>query len=375
MKNSAKILFSGDFVYSNELSDKNFEISKEFQKVIDEHQIFCCNLEGPIINSEFKKIKKVGPNIHNNQLATKKINECGGNLFCLANNHIFDYGKEGLENTLNFLNKEKIKYIGAGLNKKQIYTPYSTVINGIKITFINIAENGFGASIEKEYGYLYAFDKELPNIIRNAKEKSDFVFIISHMGAEHWKIPLLEVRTFYKELIEIGADCIIAHHPHVPQGWEEYKGVPIFYSLGNFIFDKGKGIQNPKSFVVSICLEKDKKIQYSIISTKFENYILKIDNTEYTELADILKDNKKYENLLKQYIFDAYSSYKNKYYKVVSYDKGNLKEFLKGFIKRNFLRKKFSDLWLYHNLNIETHYWICKRVTRLIIEENMEKER
>lgn len=375
MMNSAKLLFTGDFVYSNDLPIQNFEISEEFSKIIKQNNIFCCNLEGAIITDTCKKIKKIGPNIYNSISAVKKIKESGANLFCLANNHIFDYGKEGLENTLNVLEAEEIKYIGAGLSREQIYNPYYVEINGIKIAFINMAENGFGASIQKKYGYAYAFDKDIPNIIKKAKEESDFVVIISHMGAEHWEIPLLEVREFYKKLVEYGADCIIAHHPHVPQGWEEYKERPIFYSLGNFIFDKGKGIQNPNAYVVSICLEKNKKVQYSIIPTKFENYILQLDNSNYNELANILKNDIEYERLFNKNILDAYEAYKNKYYKVVSYDKGNIKERVKGFIKRNIMRRRFSDIWLYHNLNIETHYWICKRATRLIIEEKMEKNK
>ncbi len=374
MENKVNLLFAGDFVYSNNLQDKDFKVDEEYKKIIKEHDIFCCNLEGPIINNDYKKIKKIGPNINNNNLAVKKINDLGCNLFCLANNHIFDYGKEGIKNTIDFLEKKKIKYIGAGLTKEQVYLPYIVDINKLKLCFINIAENGFGACIGKEYGYSYAFDKNIKKTIKEYRKNVDFLIIISHMGAEHWDIPLPEVRNFYKELIDCGVDVIIAHHPHVPQGWEEYKGKTIFYSLGNFIFDKGKGIQNPKSYVVSLNLEENKKIEYKIIPTIFDNYTLKIDNTDYKKLASLIENEELYNKLLDEKIMQAYENYKKSYYKVVSHDTGSIKEKIKGFIKRNILRSKFRDDWLYHNINIETHLWICKRATRYVVERNLEEK-
>lgn len=372
---STKILFAGDFVYSNNIKDRDFEISNKYKKIIDEHDIFCCNLEGPIVDKNCKKIKKIGPNINNEKLAVQKIIDNGCNLLCLSNNHIFDYGVEGIRQTIDFLNKKKINYIGAGLSKEDIYRPLILNVKDLKIGFINIAENGFGASIDKEYGYCYAFDKKIKATIKRIKESVDFIIIISHMGAEHWDFPLPEVREFYKELIDFGVDVVIAHHPHIPQGWEEYKGKVIFYSLGNFIFDKGLGIQNPKSFSVSLELEKSKKIRYNIISTFFNNYNLEVYNTNYMQLYDILNNDLLYNRLLNEKIKQSYDNYKKSYYKVVSHDTGNIKEKLKGFIKRNILRRKFQDIWLYHNLNIETHFWICKRVSRCIVERSLEEKK
>ena len=370
---SAKLLFAGDFVFSNDISIKSFEFDKKIKEMISEHDIFCCNLEGPIINENCKKIKKIGPNINNNKDAVLKLKQSGCNLLCLANNHIFDYGYNGLKETCEFLKRENIPYLGAGLKKDDIYSLYDIEINGVKISFLNICENGFGASIDLEYGYAYAFDNKVKNLIIKAKENADYLIVISHMGAEHWDFPLPEVRKFYKEIIDLGADIVIAHHPHIPQGWEEYKNKPIFYSLGNFIFDKGKGIQNPSSYFVSIILEKNEKIKYKIVPFIFDNYTLKKDIKNYDNLCDVLHNDALYNTLMETAINKAYEYYKKCYYKVVSYDRGSLKDRLKGYIKRVILRRKFQDIWLYHNLNIETHLWICKRATRKIIENNMEE--
>ena len=250
---------------------------------------------------------------------------------------------------------------------------YNIQTNGLKISFLNICENGFGAAIDLEYGYAYAFDNKIRDLVIKAKQNTDFLIVVSHMGAEHWNFPLPEVRNFYSEIIDWGADIVIAHHPHVPQGWEEYKQKPIFYSLGNFIFDKGKGIQNPNSYLVSIILDTSKKITYKIIPVVFDNYVLKTDMKDYEMLCDILSDDKTYNVLLEDSIKKSYEYYKKLYYKVVSYDRGNIKERLKSIIKRVIFRQYFQDIWLYHNLNIETHLWICRRATRKIIENRGEK--
>lgn len=370
---SAKLLFAGDFVFSNNIREKNFDVDNKVYNLINSYDIFCCNLEGPIVNNNVKKIKKVGPNIYNDRTAVLKLNKLGCNLFCLANNHIFDYGYSGLKETCDFLKKENISYLGAGLKKDDVYNLYNIEVNGLKLSFLNIAENGFGSSIDLEYGYAYAFDKKIHSLISKAKKESDFLIVISHMGAEHWEFPLPEVREFYMNLVDEGADIVIAHHPHIPQGWEEYKGKPIFYSLGNFIFDKGKGIQNPNSYFVSITLSDENKIDYKIIPFVFENYVLKLDDRDYMNLYDILQDNQLYTKLVDNAIRKSYKYYQNLYYKVVSYDRGSLKEKAKGFIKRTLFRRRFQDIWLYHNLNIETHLWICKRATRKIIEKQMEE--
>lgn len=369
---SLKILFAGDFVYSNNNEKREYNLSKEYKDLIKQHDIFCCNLEGPV-SCTGEKVEKVGPNIKNDKHAVKKIIQAGCNLFCLANNHIFDYGKKGIEETVTFLNEQKIDYIGAGINREQVYHPYIVQVDDIKLGIINVAENGFGAAIGIEYGYAYIFNSNIRKIIEEYKQKTDYLIIVSHMGAEHWEIPLPEVRQTYRNFIDLGVDIVIGHHPHVPQGWEKYHKGMIFYSLGNLIFDKGKGPLCPESFSVSLELEKNKKYNYKIIPTVFVDDCLKINNHDYSNLMNIIIDEKQYNKLVDDKIMWAYNQYKTSYFKVVSYDKGNFKEKIKGFIKRNIYKRKFSDKWLYHNLNIETHLWICRRATRLLMEKKWEE--
>ena len=216
-----KILFTGDVVITKETNDSSI-ISDSLKEVWNEQDIVCCNLEGPVINQNMNVQKKVGPNIFNLEDNVKKIIDSGCNLFCLANNHIYDYGLEGIKNTIKICKKYNTDFIGAGTNLEDIYKVYRKQMNGINIAIINIAENGFGAAVDCEYGYLYMFDKKVFEMIKKLHSEVDYIITICHAGAENWKVPLPEIREFYKMLIDIGVDVVIGHHPHVPQGIEEY---------------------------------------------------------------------------------------------------------------------------------------------------------
>ena len=91
---------------------------------------------------------------------------------------------------------------------------------------------------------------------------------------------------------------------------------------------------------------------------------------EYKDLSEILKNDEEYKNLIDKLTLQCYKYYQNCYYKVTVSDRGSLKERIKGLIKKYIFHYKFQDIWLYHNISIETHLWICKRATRLILKKN-----
>lgn len=368
-----KIFFTGDYIISNP-TKKDF-FSKEVKEIIAKHDIVCCNFEGPIVNKNMKKKIKIGPNISNNVEDTKYLIQNKFNLFCLANNHIFDYGKDGIENTIKFFDKNNITCIGAGIKNYEMYSTYKKNLQGINIEIINVAENGFGAAVEEEYGYAYMFNDRVKSLIAKSKQENNYTVIICHAGAEHWDIPLPELRKTYKYFIDLGANLIIAHHPHVSQGWEEYKNGVIFYSLGNFMFNKGDGFENNKTFTVSISIKDNKEFVYKVIPMIIKNDVMYINDDEsyLKELynkVDLLKDDNKYIDVLNSNTLQYYEKvYKKLYYKVAGIYKGGLKEKAKQLIKKYILREKFQDKVLYHNLNIETHYWIARRASRLIMKQ------
>lgn len=165
---------------------------------------------------------------------------------CLANNHIMDYGDTGLNDTISALKANGINYTGAGNNIGEASKPVYLNIKDRKIAILNYMDNttftGFSASemaaaTSSSAGYAPADPNLIKKDIDEAKNNSDMVIVVFHYGNEYSTQPNSYQVTLSHECIDDGADMVIGSHPHVIQTIETYNGKPIFYSLGNFVFD------------------------------------------------------------------------------------------------------------------------------------------
>jgi poly-gamma-glutamate synthesis protein (capsule biosynthesis protein) len=155
---------------------------------------------------------------------------------CLANNHVLDYGVAGLRDTLRVLAGARIHTVGAGLTDAQALAPLSLRVNGQRIHIVNISE---GEDLTASTGGpgVYGWDIPLAEAqTRALKKLGGVVIVIAHCGLEYVPFPPPYVVDAFRALADAGADCVIGHHPHVPQGIEWWSGRPIIYSLGNFAF-------------------------------------------------------------------------------------------------------------------------------------------
>ncbi|WP_296889359.1 CapA family protein [uncultured Methanobrevibacter sp.] len=167
----------------------------------------------------------------------------------LANNHVCDYGIDGMRDTINNLNSAGVNTLGAGENETDAHKPVTQVINGRNITILNYMDSNNFA--EYDYSVLpyangsspgySAYNSEVAQRqISDARGNgSDFVIVSMHYGNEYSMSPNKDQEKISHELIDYGADVVVGAHPHVPQGIEMYHGKPICYSLGNFMFDLG----------------------------------------------------------------------------------------------------------------------------------------
>lgn len=155
---------------------------------------------------------------------------------CLANNHTLDFSAEGLAETIRILKQAGIQTVGAGLNKAEVEATLTVKVKGVNVGIINCAEGEQCRSLDGGPG---AHGLELHAVrerIREVKEVGSVVIVIYHGGREHVPVPPEYVVRDLRAIAGMGADAIIAHHPHVPQAIEVFNGVPIVYSLGNFVF-------------------------------------------------------------------------------------------------------------------------------------------
>lgn len=163
----------------------------------------------------------------------------------LANNHVFDYGTQGMRDTLSNLKKANITAFGAGNSEAEAHKPVVEEINGRKITILNYMDSNNFAEYSQDVmpiskgskpGYSAYSSADAQKQIADHND-SDFIIAYMHYGNEYSTSPNKDQINISHQLIDYGADVVIGCHPHVPQGIEMYKGKPIFYSLGNFMFD------------------------------------------------------------------------------------------------------------------------------------------
>lgn len=170
------------------------------------------------------------------------LNELGVDLVTLANNHVYDFGKQALLDTFDTLEEAGIPYFGAGRNLQEAMKPVYMELQGKTIAFVAASRaekyKMTPQATEEEPGILRCYDTALfLQEIQEAKEKADFVIAYVHWGTEH-SFELEDVQlTTGKEYLDAGADVVIGAHSHCLQGMEYYDGKPIIYSLGNFWFD------------------------------------------------------------------------------------------------------------------------------------------
>jgi len=185
------------------------------------------------------------------------------NAYSLANNHSLDYGVEGAEDVINYLDQNEVASFGFGTSS---FNVHSFALNGIKFSIVGFVKNGrWDRGIHGQTGPDTYDTNEIVSEIKRLKNSNDHVLVFPHWGTELVDSPSPEDCKNAKLFIEAGASAIIGHHPHIIQGIEEYAGSLIAYSLGSFIYIPesevgylSKGNQNRNySICLSIEFSKD----------------------------------------------------------------------------------------------------------------------
>lgn len=170
------------------------------------------------------------------------LQEMGVDLVSLANNHVYDYGKQSILDTFTTLENAEIQYVGAGRNLDRAMEPVYYELDGKKVAFVAASRaekyKMTPQATDSKPGILRCYDTKLfLESIKEADRNADFVIAIVHWGTEYsYDLEKVQLSTG-KEYLEAGADVIIGGHSHCLQGMEYYNGKPIFYSLGNYWFN------------------------------------------------------------------------------------------------------------------------------------------
>ena len=243
MKNETSLVFTGDIGFDRFMYGKwNDEelISDEVLKFMHSADHVVANVEGPVApveqNTTTDGAKQLLHTI--DPEAVKVLNNCHADIWNICNNHIMDEGEYGIKSTLEIARENGVQTIGAGMN---IFEARKPVIldeaGGIGLFGVGYQRACRKADENKAGCYSWSDLDEIRNTINEIKKTCRWCVVVAHAGEEFTPLPSPYTRERYHLYLEMGADIVVAHHPHVPMNYETVGDKVIFYSLGNFIFD------------------------------------------------------------------------------------------------------------------------------------------
>lgn len=249
------ILFTGDVLLARDIERKMEREGSRYpfhriQDVLLQYQEVIVNFESAIPEKHIPT-----PNFTTTFSTSKEhvlnLKEYGVTGATLANNHAYDYGSQGYENTYEVLMSLDIDVAGHPQKVSEEKVLYKN-IDGSIFAIIPLHIIGTDDLTETQ------------SVLNRVNEKSDFQIVSIHWGDEYKEKPNHIQRNVAHRLIDSGVDMIIGHHPHVVQSVEVYRHAPIFYSLGNFIFDQYEHKDTQEGLMVAVGAERD-MLTYDLI--------------------------------------------------------------------------------------------------------------
>jgi len=229
-----KFLFFGDLMLDRHVGEKIKEKGLDYvfknlenSGIFNNHDLIGANLEGAVTNKGAHYPPNMSYDFAFSPELIKELKKYNFNFFNIANNHLSDQGEKGIEETNS--NLFELGYNFSGCRDAKVGDCSSTIvdINNKKVAFVGFSQ--VYANLDQE---------KIKSIINNLKDISDIIIVNIHWGLEYDHKFNKKQQQLGRILVDNGADIVIGHHPHVVQGMEIYNGKPIFYSLGNFVFDQ-----------------------------------------------------------------------------------------------------------------------------------------
>lgn len=200
-----------------------------------ENDFVIANLECPATQSS-RRITKTGPNIRALTGDIRVLKNCGIFNLSMANNHILDYGAEGVLETLDICGAHSINTVGAGRTKEEANKPLIVKIRDYKVAIVAFAEEEFNLATEKHPGAAHFDPYESLDSIANLKKEVDRIVVLYHGGIEYYKYPSPELQKKCRAMVTAGADLVLCQHSHCIGTIELFQNRNIVYGQGNTCF-------------------------------------------------------------------------------------------------------------------------------------------
>lgn len=240
-KNKTSIVFTGDIGFDRYMDRRWEDDGLLSRPVLDffhsaDHTV--ANVEGALIDAVDDGSR--GVFFHSmNPEATRVLKNIHADIWSIGNNHTMDAGREGVISTRKIAADLGCRTIGAGLNETEASQPvYLDEAGGIGMFCVSYMNECIPATATEPGTFRWDDLDAIKRRIDEIKARCRWCIVVSHGGEEFTSLPIPYTRDRYLKFLELGADVVVGHHPHVPENYELFdNGKAIFYSLGNFIFD------------------------------------------------------------------------------------------------------------------------------------------
>ncbi len=258
----AEVMIAGDWApirkFTSPIENDPISVYGNLYPLLTAADLSIVNLEAPL-SDRGQPVWKSGAVFKGEKRHVKGLTCVPFDVVTLANNHMFDFGPTAFQETLETLDDNDIKHLGAGNNLAEAQKPLIVTVNDLRIAMVNFSEGEDLTGAEKGKPGVMGWDLNLMEAtIKELKGTVDVIIVISHCGIEYIPFPPPYVTSAFKRMADAGADLVVGHHPHVPQGISVHNGVPLCYSLGNFVFFQDTRLVHRKQgYMVKAILEKD----------------------------------------------------------------------------------------------------------------------
>ncbi len=292
MKNSSVLTFTGDIGFDKYMKDKWNDaslLSDDVSSFIRDSDHVITNVEGPLYDGS--SIGQPGRDaaaaalMHSMDPGVSRfLSGIGSDIWNICNNHIMDAGAIGMESTLRIAAGSNARTLGAGMNIEAASAPVIIEeAGGIGMIGVGYQRACRKADDETPGCFSWSDTDLIRSRIAEIKESCRWCIVVAHAGEEFTALPSPYTRERYISFLEMGADIVVAHHPHVVNNYEIIGGKAIFYSLGNFIFDTD--YQRSQMYTEYGVLLK---IKFTNEAFSFEPLGIKIDRSTETIVSEDL---------------------------------------------------------------------------------------
>ncbi len=201
------------------------------------------------------------------------LNNAGFDVMSVATNHIKDCGKQSCGNTAFFdtlmhFKRVGISPVGAGKNLSEALKPVVIEVHGIRFGFVSLGEvNERVFADAAKPGIAVLTTTNLMNAIERTKNLSDVVIVLPHSGPEDYPQVTPQQKYWARHAVAAGANLVVINHAHIVQGYQEIDSVPVFYSLGNFVFDQIWARDHQQGMILLVEFEGEQIVNFEFIPT------------------------------------------------------------------------------------------------------------